>query len=457
VDESCEPIKKKRSKDKIVVSTKSSFFNATSWKRRKREMTLKDPIDLGHGYEGREYNYPYDNPGLGLMAVDWEERIDVKRLRSERMVKAKEAFRESGADALFLFRIENVKYLSGYRSHDWPMIMLGLASALLVGEEDPFVFTMDLDNVKLRMPWIADRSFLQPGGGLETEDGVRTWMAMARDLMAQAGTKNPSVIGVDAWNHPLVELLPQLFPKTKFVDGQKIMLEARKIKTIDEINCLKLAYSVTAAGMGNAIEFIRPGRKECEVLAEAWRTFTALGSEWTQCANIVCSGPYTAPYRRFTSDRLIEYGDLVIIDIGARLNGYYGDFTRTWVCGHTARPTNQQIRLHRAVFEAMRAAERAIKPGARTTDVYDAAGPTVLGGVLGHGIGLAAAEPPYIKSEQVVPREKAEVLKPGMVFSIEPYMGEPGIGGIRLEDNIVVTETGCDLISRFPFDHRLLE
>jgi Xaa-Pro aminopeptidase len=417
---------------------------------------LKDTCDLGSGYEGREYKYPYDNPGLGLLAVDWEERIDIKRMRQERKEKAKVAFKESGADALFFFRIENVRYLCGYRSHDWPMIMLGLASALLVGDEDPFVFTMDLENARLRMPWIADRAFLQPGGGLETEDGVRVWMKMAKDLMADAGVKDPAVIGVDAWNHPLVQLLPQLFPKTKFVDGQEIILQARKIKTIDEINSLKLAYSVTAAGMGDAREFIKPGRKECEVLAEAWRTFTALGSEWTQCANIVCSGPYTAPYRRFTSDRLIEYGDMVVIDIGAKMNGYYGDFTRTWLCGNSAKPTKEQIKYHRAAYEAMRNAEKAVKPGMLTTDIYNAAGPTVLGGVLGHGIGLAAAEPPYIKSENVVPREKAEVLQPGMVFSIEPYAGEPGIGGCRLEDNIVVTDTGCDLISRFPFDDRLL-
>ena len=73
--------------------------------------------------------------------------------------------------------------------------------------------------------------------------------------MAQAGIKQPAMIGVDAWNQALVDMLPQLFPKTKLVDGQKIMLEARKIKTVDEINTLKVAYSVTAAGMAAALEF----------------------------------------------------------------------------------------------------------------------------------------------------------------------------------------------------------
>ena len=102
-------------------------------------------------------------------------------------------------------------------------------------------------------------------------------------------------------------------------------------------------------------------------------------------------------------------------------------------------------------------AEEAIKPGALTTDVYNACGEeNVLGGILGHGLGLASAEPPYIVPEYMVPRDKAYVLEPGMVFSIEPYVGEPGIGGIRLEDNVVVTDNGMDVISRFPYDNSLL-
>jgi len=418
---------------------------------------LPDTCDLGRGYEGREFNYPYDNAGLGTMAVDWEERIDVKRMREERLAKAKNAVKDAGVDALFLFRLENVKYLTGYRVHDWPMIFFGLASSLLINGEDPYVFTMDVDHAKLRMPWCADRTMEECGGSLETVDGVRNWVDKVKELMGSSGIKEPEKIGVDAWNQALMEELPRQFPKTKFVDGQYIMLEARKCKTIDEINMLKLAANVTAAGFAAGLQMLKPGVRECEVLGAIWGKFTGLGSEWTQCANIVCSGPYTAPYRRFTSDRLIEHGDLVIIDVGARVNGYYGDFTRVYVCGETAKPTPRQIDLHVQAREAMLRAEEAIKPGALTTDVYNACGEeNVLGGILGHGLGLASAEPPYIVPEYMVPRKKAYVLEPGMVFSIEPYVGEPGIGGIRLEDNVVVTDNGMDVISRFPYDNRLL-
>ena len=418
---------------------------------------LRDPLDLGRGYEGREFNYPYDNPGLGTAAVDWEERIDVKRMREERLAKAKKAVKDAGVDALFLFRIENVKYLTGYRVHDWPMSFLGLASSLLINGEDPYVFTMDVDHAKLRMPWCSDRTLEECGGSLETHEGVALWSQKVKELMASHGIKTPEKIGVDDWNMAVMEELPRQFPKTKFVDGQFIMLEARKCKTVDEINMLKLAANVTAAGFYAGLRKLKPGVRECEVLGEIWGTFTGLGSEWTQCANIVCSGPYTCPYRRFTSDRLIEHGDLVIIDVGARINGYYGDFTRVYVCGETARPTPEQIDMHVRNRDAMLRAEEAIKPGALTTDIFDACGKEyVLGGILGHGLGLAAFEPPYIVPESMVPREKAYVLEPGMCFSIEPYTGKPGIGGFRLEDNVVVTDNGMDVINRFPYDNRLL-
>ena len=418
---------------------------------------LRDLNDLGRGYEGREFNYPYNNPGLGTAAVDWEERIDIKRMREERLAKGKKVLKEAGVDALFLFRLENVKYLTGYRVHDWPMIFFGLASSLLINGEDPYVFTMDVEHAQLRMPWCADRTLEEAGASLETADGVRNWAMKAKEIMANHGIKTPEKIGVDAWNQALIEELPKVFPNTKFVDGQFIMLEARKCKTVDEVNMLKLAANITAAGFAAGLQVLKPGVRECEVLGTIWGKFTSLGSEWTQCANIVCSGPYTAPYRRFTSDRCIEHGDLVIIDVGARINGYYGDFTRVWVCGETARPTQRQIELHIKTREAMLRAEEAIKPGALTTDVYNACGEeNTQGKILGHGLGLAACEPPYIATESMVPRDKAYILEPGMVFSIEPYCGEVGIGGIRLEDNIVVTDNGMDVISRFPFDNRLL-
>ena len=119
---------------------------------------------------------------------------------------------------------------------------------------------------------------------------------------------------------------------------------------------------------------------------------TAMGSEWTQCSNIVASGPYTAPYRRFTSDRIIRNGDLVIIDIGACFNGYYGDLTRTWVCGNV-KPTTEMKELHQKCYDALFNAGAKVRPGATNADVFAAADPYVLDS-LGHGAGVNPWEAP---------------------------------------------------------------
>ena len=115
-----------------------------------------------------------------------------------------------------------------------------------------------------------------------------------------------SAVGIDIWDFSLEAAIRGALPNTEFADGyQSVLMRAKEIKTQDEILCLKMANAFTEAALDRAIEALRPGIKECELLAIAWHTMTALGSEWTQCSNIITSGPNTAPYRRFTSDRII--------------------------------------------------------------------------------------------------------------------------------------------------------
>ncbi|MGB9867967.1 MAG: M24 family metallopeptidase [Bacillota bacterium] len=394
--------------------------------------------------------------GLGSIGVDWETRIDYERMRKERLAKAVRAVDESEADVVFLFRLENVRYVTGLRTHDWPMAHWGMACVILPRGGDYTLYTLDYVHALHRMPWLGHHLTEVPCRGLELRAGALAWAKDAKKRIEKLGIV-PNVIGVDAWSPALYEVLPEVFPHSKFVDGQEIILKARMIKTQDEIMCLKMAYAITVAGMQAGLEYLRPGVKECEVLAECFRAMYRYGSEWSQCANIVCSGPYTAPYRRFTSDRIIEYGDPVIIDIGGRFNGYWGDFTRTWICGKGAKPSKELIKVHEKAYKALRAVEAAIKPGNTTRDVALAAGEYILGKSLGHGIGISGNEPPLIGTyEGVFEPENAVTLQPGMVFSIEPYAGEIGVGGVRLEDNFVVTETGCEVISKFPFEERLL-
>jgi hypothetical protein len=276
----------------------------------------------------------------GLMGVDWEQRIDFDRLRRDRKRKAQEAAKASGVDMLFVFRTEDSRYVTGYRHHLGPAFILGNAVTVVLPDADPILFTMDHVMCKNAMPWMPEGTIRERANFRESA-AIRNWTAKIKEEFGDLAGKT---IGIDIFTPVLARTLQEEFPKAEIVDGYEVLMKAKIIKTEDEIQCMKAANAMTEAAMDAAIEFLRPGVKECEVLAVAWKTMTDLGSEWTQCSNIVASGPYTYPYRRFTSDRIIRKGDLVIIDIGACFNGYYGDLTRTWLCGDDLkRGTPDQI------------------------------------------------------------------------------------------------------------------
>jgi Xaa-Pro dipeptidase len=384
----------------------------------------------------------------GLIPVDWEARFNPQRMLGERLERAKNALAASDVDALFIFRTEDARYLMGYRHHLGPAFIMGNAVVVLARGHDPILWTMDYEHCRLRMPWLsADQ--IQPRANFRESIGMKRWAEQVEGFIGSLAGKR---VGIDIWDINMESAIRETFPNTEFVDGyQSVLMRAKEVKTQDEIACLKIANAITEAALDKALEFLRPGVRECEVLAVAWHTMTAMGSEWTQCSNIVCSGPATAPYRRFTSDRIIRNGDLVIIDIGAGYNGYWGDLTRTWVCGNV-KPTEEMKDLHQKCYDALFNAGGAVKPGATNADVFVQADPYVLDS-LGHGSGVNPWEAPYFSPAS---KDAPVVLKEGMAFNLEPYAGKPGVGGIRLENNHIVTKDGVDIYTTYPFDERLV-
>ena len=396
------------------------------------------------------HSYALNDFGVGPSVVDWEDRIDPNRMREQRLQKAKDAMEKNNVDLVLCIRWENVRYLTGLRSHQWPTMHFGLCEAMLVrGQEKAMLLTMDHEHANARMPWLKGWVKTSSGGALEDENGSMQWAEHVKELLCGF---EPRRIAVDAWSPGLFIALPKVFPNAEFVNGQAVMLDARKIKTEDEIKCMKIACGITSRGMGAARKLIHeyPGIKECEVLSAAFKEFYDMGAEWSQCANIVCSGPYTFPYRRITSDRLIEPGDIVVVDIGAGYNGYYADFTRAFIAGG-AKPTAAQKDAFHKSYGALQASFNTMYPGKTTWDIVQAANASggVLGGLLGHGDGLGAAEPPMVADYS---EANPVTLEPGMIFSIEPFAGAPGVGGVRLEENILITENGPTLLSKFPYE-----
>ncbi|MCL5067581.1 MAG: Xaa-Pro peptidase family protein, partial [Thaumarchaeota archaeon] len=325
----------------------------------------------------------------GFSGVDWEDRINFERLRKERLQKSRDALAESDADVLLILRPEDIRYVVGFRSHMGPVGYYGSHVLVLGKDADPVLYTMDSEFAKNAMGWMKEGTIVGPRPW-RSYDGVAIW---AEDLKRRLG-RIPKKIGVDVWEFGVETRLRQAFANSEFVDGKEILYKAKIIKTRDEIACLKAAYAISEAGLKSGLSILRPGIRECEVLAEIWKTMTALGSEWTQCSNIVASGPYTAPYRRFTSDRVIQEGDLVIIDIGGCFNGYWGDLTRTVVCGD-GEPTPQQKELAQECYDSLFSACGAAKPGNSTWEVSKhLTGRNSWGLSSGHGSGTGPWEPP---------------------------------------------------------------
>ncbi len=384
----------------------------------------------------------------GLMPVDWEARFDPQRMLRERLAKGKAAIAQSDVDLLFVFRPEDCRYLTGYRHHLGPAFILGNAVVVIGADTEPVLWTMDFEHCLARMPWM-EKDQIQPRANFREAIGMKRW---ADQVIGLFGSLDGKTVGVDIWSPLLETQLKEAFPKTEFVDGYNdVLMRAKEVKTQDELDCLRIANAMTEAALDSCLRFMRPGVRECEVLAHAWQTMTALGSEWTQCQNIVASGPYTSPYRRFTSDRIIANGDIVIIDIGACFNGYYGDLTRAYMCGNV-KPTQQQREVHQKVYDAIFEAAKVTKPGATNADVFAAADPYVLDN-LGHGAGTNPWEPPFFSPAS---KDQPVSLKEGMVFNLEPYHGRPDIGGIRLENDHIVTADGVEIYTTYPFDERLV-
>ncbi len=377
---------------------------------------------------------------FGPMQVDWEPRIDNARMRKARLDRTMDAMRRARVDYLIQLRLENVRYSLGIKRLHWPTIQLGGLAAVLTERTDPAIFIVDPDFAAGNAPWIpADR--FEPGFYLDVEEDSRAFAKAVKRIFGSEFEQ--ARVGVDVWSPTMLSVFQELFPKAEFVDGQDVMLSARQIKTEDEINCMKLAYTISEAAMQAAVDVLRPGIRECSLVGEALKKMSEYGSETTQCSEVVNSGPGSFPYRRFHTDRIVQAGDLVNMDFGANFNGYFGDFCRSFVCG--TPPSVAQTELLKKAHDLQMEALSLIRPGVSPKELC-----TKLGReMIGHGLGISAFEGPHMRAHDDYE------IRPGMTFSIvTPVVGQRGLGGVHLEDEIVITSTGVDLYSTYPYTLR---
>ena len=378
----------------------------------------------------------------GVMAVDWEDRIDFRRLQRERLAKTRQAMVAAGVDALLLFRWENLRYTTGQRYVEVRNSPFEHCASFVAMKQDgpPTLFTMDADDIRSRVSAIPAES-LEPHFYVQTESGAAGLLKRLQELGFTTGK-----LGVDLWDPTTLKVFEDALSPSQLVNGQDVLTNARMVKTDDEIECLKVAYSMGEAALQEGIDFLKPGVRECEVQAVIWKRGLELGAESFQSPAIVTSK--TGPYRRFTSDNIILEGDSVIFDVGPVYNGYFSDFVRTWYCGRHTKPSAKARDQFKRAHAVLQTVISSMKPGVTTGEVFSRAGDSVLGRMLGHGIGLAGQEPPFItETEAGIDVE----LQAGMVFSVEPYVRMSDLeAGFRLEEHVLITKDGPEVYSTFP-------
>jgi Xaa-Pro aminopeptidase len=404
-----------------------------------------------------------DRFARGQFQVSYEQRIDTHSLRHKRIERAQRQRDQAQLDALLLWKDENVRYLTDLR----PQLIAGkttaLNGALLIPDKPPILFCSggERDRAERTMPWITELHTIPIIEERSLIDGfVRTILS---PVLREHGLERAR-IGMDEANTILFQFLAQHLPNLRVEDGDTPMQLARRIKLPEEIALLEEATALADAVTASGVAAIAEGVRECEVAAEAMRTLFRLGGEYAHVMTpFVASGEHMSPPHRISSDKLIRAGDLVFIDIGANWNGYFGDVARTTVCG---KPSRSQQEIFTAVYHGLRAGIACMRPGCTNRDAAQAIVKTAeqfklaerfLSLFIGHGVGIGANEPPYIG--ETLPGAPVYEFQPGMVFAVEPLIWVEGLrggGGVRLEEMVLITDGDAHVMSRAPFDEKLL-
>lgn len=399
----------------------------------------------------------------GAFHVSYERRVDLDALRKKRIARADEQRRKAGLDALLVWKDENCRYLTDLR----PQLIAGkstsLNGALLIEGGAPILFCSggERDRVDRSMPWIEEAHTIPI---IEERALVEGMVDQILGPVLRNHRLSDGKVGVDESNTVFMKALAAKFPKLVVEDGDTPMQQARMVKLPEEIALLEEATAIADAVTATGVDAIRAGVRECEIAAEAMRTLFRLGGEYAHVMTpFVASGENMAPPHRICSDKIVRHGDVVFIDIGANWNGYFGDVARTAICGE-ASP--EQRKIYTAVYEGLKAGINEMRPGRTNKDaaaaVRNAAGKygfadRFLSLFIGHGVGIGANEPPYIG--ETLPGAPVYEFQPGMVFAVEPLIWVEGIrggGGVRLEEQVLITDTGPHVMSRAAFDHRLM-
>jgi len=394
----------------------------------------------------------------GHMGVDYEERVDFGRLREYRMARAKAALEASECGAFLLFDFYNIRYTT----QTWIGGALGdkmIRYALLLRDRDPILwdFGSAVRHHKLYSPWLPEDhwrpGFLGFRGAVAPDAGLmRDAVTEIKGLLTEAGVAGEP-LGIDIVEPPFLFELERQGIGVR--DAQQAMLDARVIKSPDEIMLLNQAAAMVDGVYQDIADMLKPGVRENEIVALANKRLYELGSDQVEAVNSI-SGERCNPHPHNFTDRIIRPGDQAFFDIIHSFNGYRTCYYRTFGVGSATPSQHDAYKQARAWMDA---AIDAVKPGV-TTDVVARVLPraqdfgfdselAAFGLQFAHGLGLGLHERPIISRLNSL--EHPLELRAGMVFAMETYCpASDGTSAARIEEEVVVTGNGTEILTKFP-------
>jgi len=422
-------------------------------KHRRQEPRLVRPDDIDPHHDWRR---PLQAPGH--TQVDFEERVNFRRLHDYRLARTRAALAHSGLGALLCFDQHNIRYTTSTVIGEWARDKLTRYS-LLTGNGDPYIwdFGSAARHHKLHAPWLREDHCRAGLTGMRGAVGADTTLFRnaakeIKSILAAEGVAQMP-LGVDMIELPMMFALQDLGIEVR--DGQQAMLQAREVKNADELMLLNMAAAMVDGVYQDIAEALKPGVKESEIVALATKRLYEMGSDCVEAINAI-SGERCSPHPHNFTDRLIRPGDQAFFDVIQSYMGYRTCYYRTFNVG---RATGPQRTAYRKAREWMDKVIELLKPGMSTDRIAAALPKAQAAGFANemdafglnfcHGLGLGLHERPLISRLNSF-REPIE-LKAGMVFAVETYCpASDGISAARIEEEVILTPNGAQVISLYP-------
>lgn len=346
-----------------------------------------------------------------------------------RIQKLRDTIIENGIEGIIIGKRENRFYMSGFSGSEGVAVITSDKAILITDSR----YTLQAKDQAKDYEVLLIKNGLSP---------FETAILILESLRVKNVGIESHAITLKAYDD-----IKRKFPNIDFIKTGGLVEKIRIVKDSQEINTIRAAQKITDTAFSHILELIKPGVSEKDLAIELEYCMKKNGAQETAFDTIFASGPRSSLPHGAPTDRKLKIGDLITIDFGARYNFYCSDMTRTVLLG---KPSEKQLLIYNTVLEAQETAINFIKPGCLGKDVDKIARDIIrqkgfgdfFGHGLGHGVGVEIHEEPRLS-----PTGNIKLL-PGMVITVEPGIYIEDFGGVRIEDMVVVTESGCENLTK---------